>query len=134
MTTCGGDYLNISWISRSYVILYAVMCYFVPLAIIIFSYYYIVKVLAKPTRCRALLCLFVVNPIPFPQAVAAHEKNMREQAKKMNIASLRSQDQASSENKLAMVRKSASHGSFFFSDCVFLFLIDISNASRRWPL
>ncbi|KAJ1528761.1 hypothetical protein ONE63_007148 [Megalurothrips usitatus] len=79
MTTCGGDYLNISWISRSYVILYAVMCYFVPLAIIVYSYYYIVK------------------------AVAAHERNMREQAKKMNIASLRSADQQSSENKLAMV-------------------------------
>lgn len=44
MTTCGGDYLNISWISRSYVIMYAVMCYFVPLGIIVYSYYYIVKV------------------------------------------------------------------------------------------
>jgi hypothetical protein len=41
------------------------------------------------------------------QAVAAHEKQMREQAKKMNVASLRSADQAntSAECKLAKVRK-----------------------------
>jgi hypothetical protein len=41
------------------------------------------------------------------QAVAAHEKQMREQAKKMNVASLRSSDQAntSAECKLAKVRK-----------------------------
>jgi len=39
--------------------------------------------------------------------VAAHEKNMREQAKKMNVASLRSADQAntSAECKLAKVSK-----------------------------
>jgi r-opsin len=40
------------------------------------------------------------------QAVAAHEKQMREQAKKMNVASLRSADQAntSAKCKLAKVR------------------------------
>ena len=37
------------------------------------------------------------------QAVSAHEKSMREQAKKMNVASLRSADaaQKSAEGKLA---------------------------------
>lgn len=41
------------------------------------------------------------------QAVAAHEKAMREQAKKMNVASLRSSDAAntSAECKLAKVLK-----------------------------
>lgn len=41
------------------------------------------------------------------QAVAAHEKQMKEQAKKMNVASLRSADQSntSAECKLAKVRK-----------------------------
>jgi r-opsin len=39
------------------------------------------------------------------KAVAAHEKNMREQAKKMNVASLRSTEAAntSTECKLAKV-------------------------------
>ena len=57
MTTCGGDYLNISWISRSYVILYAVMCYFIPLAIIVYSYYYIVKVSDLRPACRITIVL-----------------------------------------------------------------------------
>lgn len=41
----------------------------------------------------------------FSQAVAAHEKQMREQAKKMNVASLRSSEAAntSAECKLAKV-------------------------------
>lgn len=40
-----------------------------------------------------------------PQAVSAHEKSMREQAKKMNVASLRSSEAAntSAEAKLAKV-------------------------------
>lgn len=44
-----------------------------------------------------ICCLF--------QAVSAHEKSMREQAKKMNVASLRSSDAAntSAEHKLAKV-------------------------------
>lgn len=40
--------------------------------------------------------------IPF-KAVMAHERNMKEQAKKMNVASLRSNDSQSSECKLAKV-------------------------------
>lgn len=81
MTACGTDYLSKDWLSRSYIIAYTFWCYYLPLFMIIYSYYFILK------------------------AVSAHEKNMREQAKKMNVASLRSAENTnqSTENKLAKV-------------------------------
>nr|ACN39591.1 long-wave-sensitive opsin [Dianemobius nigrofasciatus] len=81
MTACGTDYLTKSWQSRSYILIYSMFVYFLPLLTIIYSYFFIV------------------------QAVAAHEKAMREQAKKMNVASLRSAENAntSAECKLAKV-------------------------------
>ncbi|XP_032529082.1 opsin-1-like [Danaus plexippus] len=81
MTACGTDYFDKSFANRSYIVIYSVFCYFAPLFLIIYSYFFII------------------------QAVAAHEKAMREQAKKMNVASLRSSDQAntSAECKLAKV-------------------------------
>ncbi|XP_068086396.1 opsin-1 [Anabrus simplex] len=81
MTACGTDYLSKDWLSRSYILVYSVFVYFVPLFLIIYSYTFIV------------------------QAVAAHERGMREQAKKMNVASLRSSEQAntSAECKLAKI-------------------------------
>ncbi|KAF4522579.1 Long wavelength sensitive opsin 3 [Ephemera danica] len=81
MTACGTDYLTKNWASRSYILIYGFFVYFAPLFTIIYSYYFIV------------------------QAVAAHEKTMREQAKKMNVASLRSaENQATSvECKLAKI-------------------------------
>lgn len=81
MTACGTDYLTKDWVSRSYVVIYAGWCYFIPLLLIIYSYSFILS------------------------AVSAHEKNMRDQAKKMNVASLRSADNQnqSTENKLAKI-------------------------------
>jgi len=81
MTACGLDYLNKEWFSRSYIVVYAFFVYFMPLFIIIYSYFYIV------------------------QAVFDHEQQMREQAKKMNVQSLRSADtqKASAECKLAKI-------------------------------
>lgn len=81
MTACGTDYLTKDWFSRSYILVYSFFVYFLPLFTIIYAYYFIV------------------------QAVSAHEKNMREQAKKMNVASLRSQENSdkSAECKLAKV-------------------------------
>jgi r-opsin len=81
MTACGTDYLTKSWDSRSYILIYGIWVYFFPLLMIIYSYYFIL------------------------QAVSKHEKNMREQAKKMNVASLRSSENASTsaECKLAKV-------------------------------
>nr|ADN96764.1 long wavelength-sensitive visual pigment [Heliconius hecale]ART29892.1 opsin [Heliconius atthis]ART29977.1 opsin [Heliconius hecale zuleika]ART30041.1 opsin [Heliconius melpomene]ART29896.1 opsin [Heliconius atthis] len=81
MTACGTDYFDQSISNMTYILLYSIACYYAPLFLIIYSYFFIV------------------------QAVAAHEKAMREQAKKMNVASLRSSDQAntSAECKLAKV-------------------------------
>nr|QWV42706.1 long wavelength sensitive opsin [Lygistopterus sanguineus] len=81
MTACGTDYLNKDWLSRSYILVYSFFVYFLPLFTIIYSYWFIVR------------------------AVAAHEKSMREQAKKMNVASLRSSEaaQTSAEFKLAKI-------------------------------
>jgi len=81
MTACGTDYLSQDFLSKSYIMVYAFFVYTVPLCMIIYSYFFIVS------------------------AVSEHEKNMREQAKKMNVASLRSQENAdkSTECKLAKV-------------------------------
>ncbi|KZC11099.1 PREDICTED: rhodopsin, long-wavelength isoform X2 [Dufourea novaeangliae] len=81
MTACGTDYFSRDIVSVSYLVLYSLWVYFVPLFLIIYSYWFII------------------------QAVAAHEKNMREQAKKMNVASLRTTDgqNTSAECKLAKV-------------------------------
>ncbi|CAG9766022.1 unnamed protein product [Ceutorhynchus assimilis] len=81
MTACGLDYVNKDWRSASYVVVYATFVYLTPLLTIIYSYWFIV------------------------QAVSAHEKSMREQAKKMNVASLRSSEatQTSAECKLAKI-------------------------------
>ncbi|XP_044020788.1 rhodopsin-like [Aphidius gifuensis] len=81
LTACGTDYLAKDFSSRSYVFIYSVGSWAVPLVLICYSYYYILS------------------------AVSAHEKNMREQAKKMNVASLRSSDNqnTNAEAKLAKV-------------------------------
>ncbi|XP_023940138.1 opsin-1 [Bicyclus anynana] len=81
MTACGTDYFDKSWQNRSYILFYSIFCYYSPLLLICYSYFFII------------------------QAVAAHEKAMREQAKKMNVASLRSSENAntSAECKLAKV-------------------------------
>nr|BAQ54861.1 opsin, long-wavelength sensitive type [Anax parthenope] len=81
MTACGTDYLTKDWVQKSYILIYSIFCYWMPLLTIIYSYFFIV------------------------QAVAAHERGMREQAKKMNVASLRSAEASntSAECKLAKV-------------------------------
>lgn len=81
MTSCGTDYLAHDWLSKSYILTYSVFVYYLPLFTIIYSYYFIVS------------------------TVAAHERAMKEQAKKMNVASLRSGENqaASAEAKLAKV-------------------------------
>lgn len=80
MTACGTDYLSKDWWSRSYILVYAMFVYFLPLFMIIYSYYFILK------------------------TVTAHERSMREQAKKMNVASLRSSDSdTKTEYKLAKI-------------------------------
>lgn len=45
MTACGTDYLSKDWLSRSYILVYAVFVYFTPLLLIIYSYFFIVQVI-----------------------------------------------------------------------------------------
>ncbi|XP_018320950.1 rhodopsin [Agrilus planipennis] len=81
LTACGTDYMRDDMPTLTYIWAYTFFCYFLPLGVIVYAYWFIV------------------------QAVAAHEKSMREQAKKMNVATLRSGDQANTsvECKLAKV-------------------------------
>lgn len=44
MTACGTDYLTKDWFSRSYILVYSVFVYYLPLFMIIYSYWFIVQV------------------------------------------------------------------------------------------
>lgn len=44
MTACGTDYLTRDWLSRSYILGYSYFCYFLPLKVIIYCYWFIVSV------------------------------------------------------------------------------------------
>ncbi|XP_011187685.2 opsin Rh2 [Zeugodacus cucurbitae] len=81
LTACSIDYMTRDWNPRSYLLTYSLLVYFTPLFLICYSYWFIIA------------------------AVAAHEKAMREQAKKMNVKSLRSSEDCdkSAEAKLAKV-------------------------------
>ncbi|XP_001652725.2 rhodopsin [Aedes aegypti] len=80
MTACGTDYLTDDWFSKSYILCYSFCVYYIPLFTIIYCYVYIVK------------------------AVTVHERTMREQAKRMNIQSLRQGDDGkAAEMKLAKI-------------------------------
>ncbi|KAJ4429001.1 hypothetical protein ANN_25997 [Periplaneta americana] len=45
MTACGTDYLTKDWGSRSYILVYSIWVYFLPLSTIIYSYWFIVQVI-----------------------------------------------------------------------------------------
>jgi len=82
MTACGTDYLSEDLITHLYLYFYAAWVYITPLFIIVYSYTFILK------------------------AVSTHEKQMREQAKKMGVKSLRNDTEAnktSAECRLAKV-------------------------------
>jgi len=81
LTACGTDYLTDDSTSHAYLYIYGAFVWFFPLLIIIGAYSQIVG------------------------AVFAHEKQMREQAKKMGVKSLRSEEaqKTSAECRLAKV-------------------------------
>jgi len=80
LTSCTTDYLSKDFNNRSYGIFICVWCYIIPLAAILYSYFFIIK------------------------SVAAHESAMRAQAKKMNVTSLRSGTEGeSAEMRVAKV-------------------------------
>lgn len=47
MTACGTDYLTAEWKSSSYVFFYGFFAYFMPLMVIIYAYFFIVKASLK---------------------------------------------------------------------------------------
>lgn len=81
LTTCSFDYLTETYENKTYCLFLFIMAYVVPLLILIFTYSKIVG------------------------AVFSHEKTLREQAKKMNVDSLRTmsadQKETSAEMKIA---------------------------------
>nr|QIW86025.1 opsin L9 [Neogonodactylus oerstedii] len=81
MTACGTDYLTDDLSSRSYLYAYSVWVFFGPFILIVYCYICIVK------------------------AVITHEKQIREQAKKMGIRSLQTKEEqkTSAEIRLAKV-------------------------------
>merc|ERR1712090_83636 len=85
LDSCTTDYLSKDFNNRSYGIFIFVWCYVVPLSCILYAYFFIIK------------------------SVAAHESAMRAQAKKMNVASLRSGTEGeSAEMRVAKVASSTS--------------------------
>ncbi|XP_015911002.1 ocellar opsin [Parasteatoda tepidariorum] len=82
MTSCTIDYISTDFNSLSYLIIYATAVYMIPLFTLIYCYTFIVF------------------------QVANHEKQLKDQAKKMNVTSLRANSDSSKTNaeyKLAMV-------------------------------
>ncbi|XP_042874960.1 rhodopsin-like [Penaeus japonicus] len=82
MTACGTDYFSKDINNMTYLYLYACWCYFTPLLIIVYCYFFIVK------------------------SVSEHEKQMKEQAARMGVKSLRGDKDAqkkSNDCKLAKI-------------------------------
>ncbi|XP_045137352.1 compound eye opsin BCRH2 [Portunus trituberculatus] len=90
LTSCSYDYLTQDFNTRSYNIVIFVFDYFLPAAIIIFSYVFIVK------------------------AIFAHEAAMRAQAKKMNVATLRSGEAESQRAEIRIAKTALVNVSLWF--------------------
>jgi r-opsin len=80
LTSCTFDYMSDNLETKMWVFGIWVYCYIFPLIVIIFCYSQITS------------------------AVMNHEKNLREQAKKMNVASLRSGEQANARNEIRVAK------------------------------
>ena len=83
LDSCSFDYLTRDWNLRSFGICIFVFDFCLPLFVIVFAYMFIVK------------------------AIVAHEKAMREQAKKMNVTNLRSNAEANAQSAEVRIAKVA---------------------------
>ncbi|KAK7602962.1 hypothetical protein V9T40_002961 [Parthenolecanium corni] len=109
MTSCGTDYLSKKWKSKSYILVYSVFAYFTPLFTIVWAYYHIVH------------------------KVFEHEQAMRDQAKKMNVTSLRADDDGSrAELKIAKV--SLMVIALWFLAWTPYLIINYAGIFELWPL
>jgi r-opsin len=113
LTACGTDYLTDDSSSHAYLYLYGAFVWFIPLLIIIGAYSQIVG------------------------AVFAHEKQMREQAKKMGVKSLRSEEAQKTSNECRLAKVALMTVSLWFIAwtpyCVINFL-GMNNKSLISPL
>lgn len=83
LDSCSFDYLTRDWNLRSFGICIFFFDFCIPLFIIVFAYMFIVK------------------------AIVAHEKAMRDQAKKMNVSNLRSNAEANAQSAEVRIAKVA---------------------------
>jgi len=83
LNSCSFDYLSMDFKLRSYGICIFIFDYCIPLLVIVCAYIFIV------------------------QAIVAHEKAMREQAKKMNVTNLRSNTEANAQSAEMRIAKVA---------------------------
>ncbi|XP_071540380.1 compound eye opsin BCRH2-like [Panulirus ornatus] len=83
LTSCSIDYISQDWSTKSFGLFLFIMCYCLPLTIIIFVYSQIVI------------------------AIRQHEKALREQAKKMNVENLRSNAYAKKQSAEIRIAKVA---------------------------
>jgi len=83
LDSCSFDYLSQDFNVRSYAITIYITDFVVPLVIIVYSYFFIV------------------------QAIFSHENSMREQARKMNVSNLRSNQDANAQRAEVRIAKVA---------------------------
>lgn len=93
MTSCTFDYLTDTYDTRFFVGVLFTFSYCLPMSLIIFYYSQIVK------------------------HVFSHEKKLREQAKKMNVDSLRANQGANSQSAEVRIAKAAITICFLFVAC-----------------
>lgn len=115
MTSCTIDYLSKDLKTASYTVVYAVFVYFIPLFTLIYHYWYIVS------------------------AVATHERTLREQAKKMNVASLRANADSNKQSNDIRIAKvaMATVGLWFMAwtpYCALAFLGILTNGDYLTPM
>jgi len=90
LTACGTDYLSEDFLSQSYLWALAFGSWFLPLVYIVFAYS---KIVGK---------------------VFAHEKAMREQAKRMGVKSLRSEENQKTSNEMKLAKVALMNVSLWF--------------------
>ncbi|CAG0896356.1 unnamed protein product [Darwinula stevensoni] len=101
MTSCSIDCLSDDWKDKSYILVYSSFVFFTPLLIILYSYFHIVRV-RRIFRVGA--DRVAGRGDDAPSTVADHEEQMRDQAKRMNVESLRSDGKdAHAEIRLAKI-------------------------------
>nr|ADQ01809.1 opsin protein [Leptuca pugilator] len=90
LDSCSYDYLTQDWNTISYNVCIFVFDFFLPAAVIVFSYIFIVK------------------------AIFAHEAAMREQAKKMNVTNLRSNEAEAQSAEIRIAKTAIANVSLWF--------------------